>query len=130
MAQPTEKLKQLAGLIQQAEASRLALTESHARLRRRLDVPTRIKSSIISAPAKWLGGSIAAGLAASLCLRPRIKKIPTEAIITKKQRGFTIGLLTLLFTLSKPAIKSCATNLLRNYLARRLTKNTAHTPPY
>lgn len=130
MAHPTEKSKQLAGLIQQAEASRLALTETHARFRRRLDVPAHIKSSITGAPVKWLGGSLVAGLAASLFLRPRKKKIPAKAVIVKKQRGFMLGLLALLFTLSKPALKIYATNLLRDYLARRLSGVAVRTPPY
>ncbi len=130
MAQPTEKSKQLAALILQAEASRTKLTETHARFRRKLDLPARIKSSVTGAPAKWLGGSLAAGLAASLFFRPKKKRFPAKAVIVNKQRGLVFGLLTLLFTLSKPALKIYATNLLRDYLARRLTGAARRTPPY
>jgi hypothetical protein len=119
MAHPTEKSKRLAELVNQGEASRIVLTDAHLCLRRTLDVPSRIKSSMTGAPAKWLGGSLLAGLTTSLLFGSGKKKAPTEIVTPKKERGFVLGLLTLLFTLSKPAVKIYATKLLKDYLSRR-----------
>jgi hypothetical protein len=130
MAQTTQKTKQLAELIRQAEASRLSLTESHARIRRSLDVPTRLRASVAGAPSKWLGSSLVAGLATSFLFRPGRRKAAERAKKAVKRRGLAFGLLTMLFTLSKPALKIYAMNLLREYVARRLTGATPHRPPY
>lgn len=128
MAHPTKKPKQLAELIRQAEASRLALTETHARFRRRLDVPARIKASITGAPSKWLGGALVAGLATSFLFRPGKRKAAERAKKAKRQRGFFFGTLALLFTLSKPAMKIYATKLLRDYLSQRFTTGAQGRP--
>lgn len=112
------------------------LTGAHERLSHALDLPSRIRSSITSAPAKWLGGSLLAGLATSLLFRPGKKKASTQVATVKKQRGFLLGLLALMFTLSKPALKIYATKLLKDYLARRYitgaqgSRGAMRTPPY
>jgi len=128
MAHPTEKTKQLAVLILQAEASRLALTETHARFRRKLDVPARIKASISGAPSKWLRGALATGLATRFLFRPGKRKVAERAKKAKRQRGFLFGTLALLFTLSKPAMKIYASKLLRDYLSRRFTAGAQGRP--
>ena len=136
MAHPTEKSKRLAVLVKQGEASRLVLSGAHARLRHTLDMPLRIKSSITSAPAKWLGGSLVAGFATSLLFRSGKKKAPAQIVTAKKERGFILGLLTLMFALSKPAVKIYATKLLKDYLSRRFIEGShgrpgvMRTPPY
>jgi len=136
MAQTTEKSKRLAELVKRGEASRLRLTDAHARLRNTLDMPSRIKSSITGAPAKWLGGSLVAGFAASLLFRPGKKKVSARAVSAKKERGFVLGLLALAFTLSKPVVKIYATKLLKDYLSRRFLEGSQgraaamRTPPY
>jgi hypothetical protein len=105
--------------VRQAEASRLRLSETHARLKRALDVPSRIKASVTDGPAKWLGGSLVAGIATSFLFRSRKKKVSARARAVKKERSFLFGLLTLLFTLSKPVVKMYASKLLKDYLTRR-----------
>jgi hypothetical protein len=128
MAHPTQKSKQLAGLILKAEASRLALTETHAHFKRKLDLPSRIKSSITGAPSKWLGGALVAGLTSSFLFRPGKRKETEREKQVKKQRGFLFGLLALIFTLSKPAAKIYATRLLKDYLARRFNTGAQGRP--
>lgn len=120
MAHPTEKPKQLAELIRQAEASRLELTAAHARIRRSLDVPARIKASVAGSPSKWLGGSLVAGLASSLLFRTGKRKAARRAEKENKPRGFFLGLALTLLALSKPALKIYATKLLKDYLAGRI----------
>jgi hypothetical protein len=130
MAYQSEKSKQLAELVKQGEASRLILTGAHARLRHTLETPSRIKSSITGAPAKWLGGSLVVGFATSLLFRSGKKKAPAQVIRVKKERGFVLGLLTLAFTLVKPAAKIYATKLLKDYLSRRFNDGSATRPYY
>jgi hypothetical protein len=136
MAHPTEKSKRLAELVKRGEASRRNLTNAHAGLMQAIDLPSRIKASMSGSPAKWLGGSLAAGLAVSLLFRPGKKKAPSRLPALKRERGFLSGLLALAFSLSKPALKIYATKLLKDYLARRLSAGAqgrpfgVRTPPY
>lgn len=133
MADPTEKSKRLAELVKRSEASRLVLSDAHAGLMHALDLPSRLKASMSGSPAKWLGGSLAAGLVASLLFRSRKKNAPSRLATVKKERG---SLLSLAFSLSKPALKIYATKLLKDYLARRLMAGEqgrpsgTRTPPY
>ena len=133
MADPTEKSKRLAELVKRSEASRLALSDAHAGLMHALDLPSRLKASMSGSPAKWLGGSLAAGLVASLLFRSRKKNPPSRLATVKKERG---SLLSLAFSLSKPVLKIYATKLLKDYLARRLMAgeqgrpSAMRTPPY
>ena len=99
-----------------------------------LDLPSRLKASMSGSPAKWLGGSLLAGLGASLLFRSRKKNAPSRLAATvKKERG---SLLSLVFSLSKPVLKIYATKLLKDYLARRLMAgeqgrpSATRTPPY
>jgi hypothetical protein len=136
MAQSTEKNKRLAELVMQGEVSRLKLSEAHAQLKRTLDLPGRVKSSVKDEPAKWLGGSLVAGLAASFLFRSRKKKLSAHLKAVKKERSFFFGLITLLFTLSKPVAKIYASKILKDYLTRRFVngahdrRETLRMPPY
>jgi hypothetical protein len=135
MAQSTEKSKQLGELVRQAEASRLRLSETHARIRKALDLPSRIKASVADGPAKWLGGSLVAGIATSFLFRSRKKKVSARVKAVKKERNFLLGSLTLLFALSKPVAKIYASKLLKDYLTRRFVSGahgragSLHVPP-
>jgi hypothetical protein len=120
MADPTEKSKRLAELVKRSEASRLALSDAHAGLMHAMDLPSRLKSSMSASPIKWLGGSMAASLVASLLFRSRKKNAPARLATVKKERGSLPGLLSLALSLSKPVLKIYATKLLKDYLARRL----------
>lgn len=136
MAYPAEKSKQLAELVRRGAESRLVLTGAHTRLRHRLDMPSRIKAAITGAPGKWLSGALIAGFGASLLFRPAKKKPTAKVAAVKKERGFILGLLALVFTLAKPAVKIYATKLLKDYLSSRLmvgaegSSRTMRTPPY
>lgn len=124
MAKPTEKSKQIAEFIKQGENSRLVLSDANCRLIQSLDVPSRIRSSLTGAPSKWLGGSLIAGLAASLLFRRQKKTAPERIFTTKKEHGIFHEILALVFTLSKPAIKIYATKLLEEYLSRRMREGS------
>ena len=101
-----------------------------------VDLPARIKASMSGSPAKWLGGSLAAGLAASLLFRPAKRKVTFRPAALKKERGFLPGLLALGYSLFKPAVKIYATKLLKDYLSHRLAVGARgrpsgmRTPPY
>lgn len=126
--------KTLAEMIRVSEASRQLLTESHTHMRRALDIPARIRESLSEAPGKWLGASLAAGLAASFLFRR--KKPPEKVKELKRQRGFLLGMLSLAFAMGKPLAKVYATRLLRDYLASRIANGSQariprrETPPY
>jgi hypothetical protein len=112
------------------------LSGAHARLRHRLDLPSRLKSAVTGAPTRWIGGALVAGFTASLLLRAGKKKVPAKAAAIRKERGFLLGSLALLFTLFKPAVKIYATKLLKDYLTRRFQggaesrPGAVRTPPY
>lgn len=120
MAHLSATSKRLAELVKNSEASRLVLSDAHAGLMHAVDLPARLKSTMFSSPAKWLGGSMVAGLVVSLLFRSGKMDATSRNTTAKKERGIMLGLLSLAFSLSKPALKVYATKLLRDYLARRL----------
>ena len=89
-------------LIARIAASRVALAADLADLRRRLDVPTRVKDSILSKPLAWFGGSLGAGFLASALFKKRVPRAE------KAKRGFLGILLGGLFTLARPALQNWA----------------------
>lgn len=119
MAQPTEKSQRLAELVRRSEASRAKLSEAHGRMKRALDLPSRIRASVKEAPAKWLGGSVVAGLATSFLFRMGGRKTSSPKKAIKKERSFLFGLLALAFAASKPFAKIYASKLLKDYLMQR-----------
>ncbi len=89
-------------LIARIAASRVSLGTDLGLLRRRWDIPTRVKDSILSKPLAWFGGSLGVGLVASLLLkRPRVRE-------EKKHRGWWSLALGGAFTLARPALQSWA----------------------
>lgn len=109
MDQPPAQSPEIAELIRRLESSRKRLGEHALDLRRKLDVPARLKGSISAQPLAWFGGSLGAGLLAStLFRRPRKEK---------KRRGLIGMLFGLLVTLLKPSLKGfLATELQRRFL--------------
>jgi drug/metabolite transporter (DMT)-like permease len=98
-------------LIARIEASRNALAGDLAALRRRLDVPTRVRDSFRSRPLAWFGGSLGAGLLASMLFkRPR----QTPARPVPARRGWWGMMLGGAFTLARPALQSWAIKELQN----------------
>ncbi|QJE95418.1 hypothetical protein [Luteolibacter luteus] len=94
---------QAEALIARIAASRVALAADLAEVRRRLDVPTRMKESILSKPLAWFGGSLGAGFLASALLKK--KRVPPAE---KAKRGFLAVVLGGLFTMARPALQNWA----------------------
>ena len=126
--------KALAELIRVGDVSRQRLAESHAHMQGFLDIPARIKSSFTEMPGRWLGGSLVAGLAASLLFRKG--KAPEKVKTLKRQKGLLLGILSLAFTIGKPLAKVYATKILKEYLTSRFSSGydprivRRQTPPY
>lgn len=97
-------------LIERIEASRASLGGNLLVLRRRLDVPARVKDSIASKPMAWFGGSLGVGLLASLLFkRPRATVRPE-----RPRRGWMGLMLGGAMTLARPALQSWALRELQN----------------
>ena len=85
-------------------ASRATLGSDLAQLRRRLDVPARVKDSILSKPLVWFGGSLGVGLLASMLVRrprPQVRESNVSRSLWKLALGGA-------FTLARPALQSWA----------------------
>ncbi len=108
----SSKERDLEILIARIAASRGAVARDIAHLRRRLDVPSRVKESILSKPLAWLGGSLGAGLLTSLILKRRRRPAKTEAVVKKSLWTVLLGGA---FTLARPALQSWA---LREFQSR------------
>jgi hypothetical protein len=121
------KKQELERLIRLSEAARSCLEKEAFILKQRLDVPTRIRSSLKSHPAGWLAGSLASGLAASLLFRHRpTKSAPPE----KKPRSLPLSLLGLTLTAARPLAKVWLTGQLKSYLTgQSATSPAKHHPP-
>jgi hypothetical protein len=100
-------------LIARIEASRHALGDDLGALRRRFDVPSRVRESFRSRPLAWFGGSLGAGLAASLLFK-RPRPAPAPASPRRGRWGMILGGA---FTLARPALQSWALKQLGNRFA-------------
>lgn len=85
-------------------ASRAALGHDLGVLRHRLDVPARVKDSILSKPLLWFGGSLATGLLASMILR-RPRPVIREAKASKSLWKLALGGA---FALARPTLQTWA----------------------
>lgn len=102
MASPTQGTTE--ALSARLDASRAALGRDLTALRHRLDVPARVKDSILSKPLLWFGGSLAAGLAASLLLR-RPRPVIRESKPSKSLWKLALGGA---FALARPTLQTWA----------------------
>jgi len=107
-------------LIRLSANARARLGNEAAALRRRLDFPARVRSSLAAHPTSWLFGSLASGLAASLFFRRR-----PAAKAKHKGRGIFGVLLGLTLTAAKPLAKVWLTQ----QLARWATQYVESPPP-
>jgi hypothetical protein len=106
-------------LIRRAEAARRQLSAEYAAIRHRLDVPARVKDSLRNHPLGWVGGSLAAGLAASTLLRHKPKE---ETSRPAKRRGGIAGFaLTAATALAKPMLKAWLANRLQGIPPERFS---------
>ncbi|MFT4177453.1 MAG: hypothetical protein QM627_12470 [Luteolibacter sp.] len=103
-------------LIRLAEASRSQLHRDVVQLRRKLDVPARVRSSLKEKPLNWLTGSVGAGFVASFLLRRKNRR-PLPVVNASKRKGFLLTLLGLGFTVAQPIAKIWLTNWLKQVLS-------------
>ena len=133
MVKSTQQQAEIAELIRRSETARLQLSDAHAALKDKLNVPARLKESLKAEPKKWMGGSLVAGLLFSRMFRSR-KPQQEKVQQVRKQRNILLGALALLVSLAKPAAKIYATNLLREYFQRKLGRDVSlhhgNTPRY
>ncbi|MDP4625389.1 MAG: hypothetical protein NWT08_09660 [Akkermansiaceae bacterium] len=125
MAKQNKENPDLGELIRRSDAARASLSQSGTALKQKLNFAGRAKDAVIKEPAKAIGGSLVAGFILKKLLF-RKKKTSSKAFEQvakishlKKERGLLLGLLALLGTLAKPAVKMYATKLLKDYLKRR-----------
>ena len=97
-------------LIELGAAARRCLTGEAMALRRKLDLPARLRDSLKEHPAGWLTGSLAAGLAASFLFRHKPRG-------QKKRRSLPATLLGLTLTAARPMLKIWLGNQLKLRLA-------------
>ena len=117
MAQYPQNSPEIQRLIRLSEASRVCLSHHAAVLRQRLDVPARIRHSFASHPVKWLGSSLALGLAATLLLR-------RKAAPPRKRRGWRGALWALGLSTARPILKAWLTGQLQQFLLAQLRSNS------
>lgn len=110
-----EQRQNLEVLSARIAASRVAVAGELATLRRRLDVPARVKESVLSKPLAWLGGSLGAGLLASIALKRRRRSSRVEKAEKAAKKAWWSVLLGGAFTLARPALQNWA---LREFQAR------------
>lgn len=91
-------------MIERIAASRAALGDNLLDLRHRLDVPARVKDSLVSKPLVWFGGSLGVGLLASLAFK-RPRAAPRAE---RPRRGWMGLILGGAMTLARPALQSWA----------------------
>ena len=124
MAKSTQKTLELAELIRRSEAARVQIGHAHLQLKKKLDIPLRLRDSLKSSPMKWLGGSLGVGFLGSFLFRSKRPEVRHEP--EKKHRGWFIGLLMMLFALVKPSLKIYATKLLKDYLQHQITARSGN----
>ena len=115
MARNTHQKADIQALIHQAALSRSLLSGEVASLRKKLDLPHRIRASLKENPSKWLLGSMASGLFASSLFRRKPKK---EAA-PKKHRGLLLTVAGLGVSALQPFARIWLTNQVKNYLSNQ-----------
>lgn len=125
MDRKLSKTQEKERLIRLAEASRSCLEGEAAVLRQRLDVPTRVRSSLKTHPTGWLLGSLAAGLAASLFFRR--KRVVVEKV-EKKRHSLPLTLLGLTLTAVRPFAKVWLADQVKHYMTGQRGHPTGGQP--
>jgi len=114
MARELSKSPEINRLIRLAEEARSTLSVEVVSLKRRLDFPSRVKSSVRSHPTGWIGGGLALGLAFSTLFRR--KKVKPEKVAKRGLFGF---LLTLVIAAARPAAQVWLTGQVRRYVGMK-----------
>lgn len=113
MACNSQNSPEIERLIRLSEASRACLSREAAAFRQRCDVPSRIRQALCSHPSKWLGGSLATGLVATLLIR-------SKTATRKKHRGVRGFLFTLAIAAVRPIIKTWLTDQCKQFLVAQI----------
>lgn len=111
MDRKLQQRQEIERLMRLSESARSTLDEAALLLRQKLDVPSRIRSSIKSHPAGWLVGSMTSGLAASWIFSRK----PTST--EKKYRSLPMKLLGLALTAVQPMARVWISNQVKNYFS-------------
>ncbi len=123
MASLPDHPPEINALLARAEASRSHLGHSVVRVRRSLEIPGRIATSVRSRPLLWAAGGAAAGVGLILVLRalPRRRN--------GKPRRLRKAALGLVLAAAKPTIKAWllkqAKSQLESFIAERLRQKTS-----
>ena len=104
----TDEIQQL---IRMGGSARGLLGAHAARMKRRLDVPARVRGSLKQHPTGWLVAAMGAGLLASSLLRRR-----SSSPVVKKHRSLPIAALGLALTAFRPILKMWLTDQVKNHL--------------
>lgn len=116
MDRKLQQTPEIERLIRTSESARASLESEAELLRKRLDVPARIRTSLKSHPTGWLVGSLVSGLAASL-LFGRKPQAQAQAVAEKKRRSLPLTLLGLSLTAVRPFAKVWLTDQVKHYFA-------------
>jgi hypothetical protein len=111
--------KEIEHLVRLSDTARVSLTLGVESMKRELDVPTRVCSSLKAHPARWMLGAMAAGLTASRVFRSK------SAPEVKKKRGLPLTLLGLTLTAVRPFAKVWLADQVRNYLSAQLVPSVS-----
>lgn len=111
MDRKLQQKQEIERLILLSDAARSSLEDAAISLKHKLDVPSRLRSSLKTHPTGWLMGSLASGLAASMMFGRK------EAPVEKKRRSLPLALLGLSLTAVRPIAKVWLTDQVKNYLA-------------
>ena len=114
---PQEK-PEIERLIRISDVARTRLNHDVAAFRSTLDVPSRLRTSLMTNPTKWLLGSLGSGFVASLLLRRKPRR-------EKNNRRFSTTLLGLTLTAARPLAKVWLTNQATHWIAGRLASSDA-----
>ncbi len=106
MARQSSDKDRLETLSRQLDSARSDLGDAAVAMRRRLDLPRRMRDSLRRHPAAWFGASLAAGLVVSAGLvrlrrRPALIQTATPA----GRRSRIAGAAAIVFTLLRPVIQ-------------------------
>jgi hypothetical protein len=115
MDRKLQQKQEIERLIRLSDVARSTLEDEAISLRNKLDVPSRLRSSLKTHPTGWLVGSMASGLAASMLFGR--KQVVTE----KKRRSLPLALLGLSLTAVRPIAKVWLTDQVKNYFAATST---------
>ena len=108
-------------MIQQAAAARGCLSGEVSALRRRCDIPARIRGSLKTHPVTWLAASLVTGVATRFAIRRKPQCV-------KKPRSLPSVLFGLTLTAARPMVKIWLAKQANLWLARLANPAPASNP--